>query len=150
MHSIGTGLAILAVASTAAAQEVHSIGPVSFVVPGGMTYAEEGDHAAMTRVVGDSIVPIAISVPVPSAGDPEASFKAVWTRITQTAPPLLGYTLFGNGGGYTTIRSASRTTSSSTPDEAKRRSTMAPRSSGRRRAVARRPMAVCSTSAVTS
>lgn len=99
MRKIFLILALSSLAAPAAAQ-VHQIGPVSFVVPDGLTYEEQGDRATMAHVENQqNFVVVAIALPQPAVGDAEANFRSLWKQIAQTDPPNAVYSL-GAKGGY--------------------------------------------------
>lgn len=86
MRKIALVVALCALSPLAAA-DVHSVGPVSFAVPDGLTYREEAGRATMGRVEGQSFVVVAITLPQPAVGDADANFRSLWTRIAQNDPP---------------------------------------------------------------
>jgi hypothetical protein len=99
MRKLSVVLAIC-VWSTVASAQVKTLGPVSFVVPDGMSYQENpsGGSAVITRGDGKNSAAIAVAMPVPSVGDADANFKSVWGRITGGANPTTAYNIKSRGG----------------------------------------------------
>ena len=99
MRKLSVILAICAFSSVAAAQ-VQTLGPVSFLVPDGMTYQADpsGGSGVITRADGKNSAAIAIALPVPSTGDADADFRSVWGRITGGAKPTTAYSIKSRGG----------------------------------------------------
>ena len=71
-------LAVLLIAAPVFAQEVETVGDVSFAVPEGWTYQGAADGGLMLLKNGANFWVITIHPPHPTTGDPIADFKAAW------------------------------------------------------------------------
>ena len=71
-------LAVLLIAAPCFAQEVETVGDVSFAVPEGWTYQGAADGGLMLLKDGANFWVITIHPPHPTTGDPIADFKAAW------------------------------------------------------------------------
>lgn len=82
-------LFVLATAGSLPAQ-VQTVGDVSFAVPDGWNYQQGPNYGAVAFKADSRFWVIAVYSAMPSSGDPNADFRAAWTRIVLAGPDYRG------------------------------------------------------------